>query len=42
MIAEGLRWREVRPPALVIGQPDKAALEDCWELGALLAAVLAP
>lgn len=42
MIAEGLRWREVRPPATVIGQPDKAALEDCWELGALLAAVLAP
>jgi len=41
-IADGLGWREARPPAEVIGAPDKAALEDCWELGALLAAVLAP
>src|SRR5215207_7553438 len=24
-IADGLRWREVRPPAQVIGRPDKAA-----------------
>lgn len=40
-IADGLRWREVRPPAQVIGQPDKASLADCWELGALLAAELA-
>ena len=40
-IADGLRWREVRPPAAVVGPPTKAALEDCWELGALLAAVLA-
>jgi NAD(P)H-dependent FMN reductase len=40
-IADGLRWREVRPPAEVIGAPDKAALEGCWELGALVAAALA-
>lgn len=40
-IADGLRWREVRPPAEVIGPPDKAARQDCWELGALVAAELA-
>jgi NAD(P)H-dependent FMN reductase len=37
-IADALRWREVRPPAEVIGQPTKDRLADCWELGALLAA----
>jgi multimeric flavodoxin WrbA len=37
-IASGLRWRRVRPPAVVIGEPGKQALEECWELGAVVAA----
>jgi multimeric flavodoxin WrbA len=40
-ITTGLRWRPVRPPALVTGTPGKQDLQDCWELGALLAADLA-
>jgi hypothetical protein len=40
-IATGLAWRRVRPPLSVIGPPDKAALEDCFELGATVAAELA-
>jgi NAD(P)H-dependent FMN reductase len=41
-IATGLRWRPVRPAVCVTGAPDKQDLADCWELGALLAAGLAP
>ena len=40
-ITGGLRWRRVRPPACVTGTPGKGELEDCWELGALLAAEVA-
>ncbi len=40
-ITTGLRWRQVRPPVLVIGQPGAEDLQDCWELGALLAAEIA-
>ena len=40
-ITTGLGWRPVRPPVTVTGPPDKADLEACWELGALLAAELA-
>jgi multimeric flavodoxin WrbA len=40
-ITSGLAWRTVRPPVCVTGTPAKADLEQCWELGALLAAVLA-
>ncbi|HUA29846.1 MAG TPA: flavodoxin [Streptosporangiaceae bacterium] len=40
-IATGLSWRRARPPVSVIGPPDKAALDDCLELGATLAAELA-
>src|SRR5215472_93562 len=39
-ITGGLQWRPVRPPVTVTGPPDKADLEQCWELGALLAADL--
>jgi multimeric flavodoxin WrbA len=39
-IASGMGWRKVRPAVAVIGTPDKAGLEACWELGALLAAEL--
>ncbi len=40
-IATGLAWQKVRPPVSVTGTPDKAGLEACWELGALLAAEIA-
>src|SRR5215472_4026747 len=40
-ITTGLKWRQVRPPVLVIGQPSKEDLESCWELGAVVAAELA-
>jgi hypothetical protein len=40
-ITGGLRWRAVRPPVCVTGTPEKADLEACWELGALLAAEVA-
>ena len=41
-ITTGLGWRPVRPPVTVTGTPGKAELEACWELGALLAAEIAP
>jgi|SRR5215469_3289080 len=40
-ITSGLKWRAIRPPVSVTGPPDKADLEACWELGALLAAEVA-
>lgn len=40
-ITAGLKWRQVRPPVLVIGPPSKEDLESCWELGAVVAAELA-
>jgi NAD(P)H-dependent FMN reductase len=40
-IATGLGWRKVRPPVTVTGPPTSQNLEDCWELGALLAAEVA-
>ncbi len=40
-IAGGMGWRRVRPPVEVIGEPARADLEACWELGAVLAAELA-
>jgi multimeric flavodoxin WrbA len=39
-IAGGLSWRRVAASLEITGQPDKAALEACWELGATLAATL--
>ncbi|GAA4075530.1 flavodoxin [Actinomadura miaoliensis] len=39
-ITTGLRWRAVRPPVVVTGEPGKADLEECWELGAMVAAEL--
>ncbi len=37
-IATGLRWKHLRDPVTVIGTPDAAAREACWELGATTAA----
>ncbi|MBA9007035.1 MULTISPECIES: flavodoxin family protein [Thermomonospora] len=40
-ITTGLSWRPVRPPLVVTGEPTRADLEACWELGAITAAELA-
>jgi multimeric flavodoxin WrbA len=39
-VATGLRWRCVHEPIVVRAEPDRAALEACWDLGATVAAVL--
>lgn len=39
-IAKGLGWTPVAAPVVVHGEPDKGALEQCWELGATVAATL--
>jgi multimeric flavodoxin WrbA len=39
-VVGGLRWRRAAEPVTVLGAPDKADLERCWELGAVLAASL--
>lgn len=41
-ITTGLRWRAVQEPVVVTGAPDTAALDRCWELGAVVAATIAP
>ncbi len=40
-ITSGLSWRRVLPPLSVMGPPSAAELEECWELGAVMAAELA-
>jgi multimeric flavodoxin WrbA len=40
-ITTGLRWKAVRPPVVVTGEPGGADLEACWELGAVVAATVA-
>ena len=40
-IATGLRWRRIRPPVAATGTPGRQQLDECWELGAVLAAELA-
>ncbi|MFG1665478.1 flavodoxin family protein [Streptomyces sp. Y7] len=39
-ITTGLAWRRAAQPVTVTGEPGKADLEACWELGATLAAGL--
>ncbi|HEU5470408.1 MAG TPA: NAD(P)H-dependent oxidoreductase [Actinophytocola sp.] len=39
-IANGMGWTAVSAPVTVMGEPSKADLEACWELGATLAASL--
>jgi hypothetical protein len=41
-ITTGLGWTPAAEPLEVRGQPDAAALESCWELGATIAAGLMP
>ena len=42
VVTTGLRWRGVQAPVSVVGQPTRADLDACWELGAAVAAGLAP
>ena len=42
MVTTGLRWRAVQAPVSVIGDPTRDDLDGCWELGAAVAAGLAP
>jgi NAD(P)H-dependent FMN reductase len=39
-ITTGLRWQAAQAPVTIIGDPDRAGLDACWELGAALAAGL--
>lgn len=39
-ITTGLKWRRAQEPLSVIGEPSRADLDACWELGASLAALL--
>jgi multimeric flavodoxin WrbA len=41
-IAAGLSWTPAARPLSVTGTPGRAELEQCWELGATLAATLMP
>jgi multimeric flavodoxin WrbA len=41
-IADGMGWTRAAAPVEVVGAPDKQALEACYELGAVLAASVAP
>ncbi|TLW89579.1 flavodoxin family protein [Saccharomonospora piscinae] len=41
-VVSGLGWQRVASPLTVNGQPSKADLDACWELGATVAAGLLP
>lgn len=41
-IAKGMGWTQVAKPVTIMGEPTKADLEACWELGATVAAGLMP
>jgi multimeric flavodoxin WrbA len=41
-IADGMGWTQVAAPVEVMGTPDKAALEACYELGGIVAATVMP
>ncbi len=40
MITTGLQWRSVQAPVSIVGEPTRADLDACWELGASVAAGL--
>jgi multimeric flavodoxin WrbA len=39
-ITKGMGWTRVREPVTVVGEPGRADLDACWELGAVVAASL--
>jgi hypothetical protein len=39
-ITTGTGWKRVRDPVEVVGDPSRANLDACWELGAMVAASL--
>jgi NAD(P)H-dependent FMN reductase len=41
-ITTGLQWHAAQQTVAVIGEPSRADVEACWELGAAMAAGLAP
>jgi NAD(P)H-dependent FMN reductase len=41
-IAKGMSWQRAHEPVIVIGAPDKQAIEQVWELAATIAASLMP
>ncbi len=41
-VVTGLRWTQVAEPVQVVGAPDRAATDACWNLGATVAASLTP
>ena len=41
VIVTGLRWRQAQAPVEVVGDPGRADLDACYEIGAALAAGLA-
>lgn len=41
-VTTGLKWLRVADPVLVVGAPDREALQSCRELGGTLAATLMP
>ena len=40
MVTAGLQWKLAQAPVAVLGEPSKADLDACWELGAAVAAGL--
>jgi multimeric flavodoxin WrbA len=40
MVTTGLQWRKAQAPVTVVGEPTRADLDACWELGAAVAAGL--
>jgi len=41
-VTDGMGWTQVAAPVEVTGAPDRATLDACWELGATVAATIAP
>jgi len=41
VVTTGLRWRQAQPIVSIVGEPSKADVDACWELGAAVAATLA-
>ena len=39
-ITTGLRWKQAQSPVVVVGSPNRADVDACWELGAAVAAQL--